>query len=344
MNCSRAARGMRFWWPNQTNGQTARAAAALPLDGQLVGLRPAELEDLGGLLDGHEWRKVVQHGARLLCCAPQRVCIVSRERSTVVKHNAAVIGGSHGPRPRQEGTPTRAPASKRPTRAAAWTSTRSSPTTSKAIRERRGWTQQDVAERLARLTGHRLPQASISAMERGFDGDRRRRFDAHELVPALGGVRRADRLLLHPAARTRGSRRAGRHATGRSSELYVVGARPGAPARRARRATRRRSTSRTPTRSTTSLAAHLRRQGSGRARTGTTTTARGARSGSRSWRRTYGDQPRRGRRVPRRVRQRRSRRSARRATCRRWPTSDGEDVDRLGPRARRGGLTCAARW
>jgi transcriptional regulator with XRE-family HTH domain len=51
----------------------------------------------------------------------------------------------------------------------------------KAIRERRGMTQEDVAEGLARLTGHRLPQASISAMERGFDGTRRRRFDAHEL-------------------------------------------------------------------------------------------------------------------------------------------------------------------
>lgn len=51
----------------------------------------------------------------------------------------------------------------------------------KAIRERRGWTQEDVAIGLARLTGHRLPQASISAMERGYDGDRRRRFDAHEL-------------------------------------------------------------------------------------------------------------------------------------------------------------------
>ncbi len=50
----------------------------------------------------------------------------------------------------------------------------------KAIRERRGMTQQAVADRLAQLTGHRLPQASISAMERGFDGERRRRFDAHE--------------------------------------------------------------------------------------------------------------------------------------------------------------------
>ncbi|HAS13541.1 MAG TPA: hypothetical protein DCS55_24020, partial [Acidimicrobiaceae bacterium] len=51
----------------------------------------------------------------------------------------------------------------------------------KAIRERRGLTQTQVAERLAQLTGNLLPQASISAMERGFDGDRRRRFDAHEL-------------------------------------------------------------------------------------------------------------------------------------------------------------------
>src|SRR3954447_12719475 len=51
----------------------------------------------------------------------------------------------------------------------------------KAIRERRGMTQQAVAAKLAMLTGHQLPQASISAMERGFDGERRRRFDAHEL-------------------------------------------------------------------------------------------------------------------------------------------------------------------
>jgi transcriptional regulator with XRE-family HTH domain len=51
----------------------------------------------------------------------------------------------------------------------------------KAIREQRGMTQQGVADKLAILTGHQLPQASISAMERGFDGERRRRFDAHEL-------------------------------------------------------------------------------------------------------------------------------------------------------------------
>jgi transcriptional regulator with XRE-family HTH domain len=60
----------------------------------------------------------------------------------------------------------------------------------KAIRERNGWTQQEVADGLGRITGHVLPQASISAMERGFDGERRRRFDAHELylLSVLFGV------------------------------------------------------------------------------------------------------------------------------------------------------------
>jgi len=51
----------------------------------------------------------------------------------------------------------------------------------RAIRKRRRWTQEKVAELLGELTGHKLPQASISAMERGFNGQRRRRFDAHEL-------------------------------------------------------------------------------------------------------------------------------------------------------------------
>lgn len=51
----------------------------------------------------------------------------------------------------------------------------------RAIRKIRGMTQEQVAERLAAFTGHRLPQASISAMERAFDSGRRRLFDAHTL-------------------------------------------------------------------------------------------------------------------------------------------------------------------
>ena len=51
----------------------------------------------------------------------------------------------------------------------------------RAIRRLRGLTQVQVAERLAVFTGHRLPQASISAMERSVDTERRRLFDAHTL-------------------------------------------------------------------------------------------------------------------------------------------------------------------
>lgn len=49
-----------------------------------------------------------------------------------------------------------------------------------AIRRRRGWTQDEVAERLGRLTGRTLTKVSISAMEHS-GGVRRRRFDAHDL-------------------------------------------------------------------------------------------------------------------------------------------------------------------
>ena len=50
-----------------------------------------------------------------------------------------------------------------------------------AIRRRRGLTQQELADRLGRLTGRLLSAVSICHMERGFAPGRRRRFDAHEL-------------------------------------------------------------------------------------------------------------------------------------------------------------------
>jgi transcriptional regulator with XRE-family HTH domain len=49
-------------------------------------------------------------------------------------------------------------------------------------RELRGWTQEDAAEALERFLGQRLPQASISAIERAYEGDRRREFDAQEIL------------------------------------------------------------------------------------------------------------------------------------------------------------------
>ncbi len=52
----------------------------------------------------------------------------------------------------------------------------------RAARELRGWTQEHVADRLEPYLGQRLTQAAVSAIERAWDGDRRREFDAHELL------------------------------------------------------------------------------------------------------------------------------------------------------------------
>jgi transcriptional regulator with XRE-family HTH domain len=52
----------------------------------------------------------------------------------------------------------------------------------RAARELRGWTQEEFAERLERYIGQRLTQAGVSSIERAWDSDRRREFDAHELL------------------------------------------------------------------------------------------------------------------------------------------------------------------
>lgn len=52
----------------------------------------------------------------------------------------------------------------------------------RAARELRGWTQEEVADRLEPLLGQRLPQASISGIERTYEGGRQREFDAHEIL------------------------------------------------------------------------------------------------------------------------------------------------------------------
>ena len=46
----------------------------------------------------------------------------------------------------------------------------------------RGWTQEDLADRLEPFTGTRLTQAGISSIERGWDPERRRAFDAQEII------------------------------------------------------------------------------------------------------------------------------------------------------------------
>ncbi len=49
-------------------------------------------------------------------------------------------------------------------------------------RELRAWTQEETAQALEPLLGQRLPQASISAIERAYEGERRREFDAQEIL------------------------------------------------------------------------------------------------------------------------------------------------------------------
>jgi hypothetical protein len=49
-------------------------------------------------------------------------------------------------------------------------------------RELRGLTQEETAATLEGFLGHRLPQGSISAIERAYEGERRREFDAHEIL------------------------------------------------------------------------------------------------------------------------------------------------------------------
>lgn len=49
-------------------------------------------------------------------------------------------------------------------------------------RELRGWTQDDFSARLEPYMGQRLTQAGVSSIERAWDGDRKREFDAHELL------------------------------------------------------------------------------------------------------------------------------------------------------------------
>ncbi len=89
----------------------------------------------------------------------------------------------------------------------------------RAAREFRGWTQDETARRLEGLLGQRLPQASISAIERAYEGDRRREFDAHELVAfALAFELPLVWFFLPPP----GDRRRLRHTSSQVNELYGI--------------------------------------------------------------------------------------------------------------------------
>lgn len=89
----------------------------------------------------------------------------------------------------------------------------------RAAREFRGWTQEEFAEYLEPYLGQRITQAAVSSIERAWDGDRRREFDAHELqVFAVVFDLPIIWFFLPPPGedrRLRGTRR-------RASELYAL--------------------------------------------------------------------------------------------------------------------------
>ena len=89
----------------------------------------------------------------------------------------------------------------------------------RAARELRGWTQDETARALEGLLGQRLPQASISAIERAYEGDRRREFDAHEILAfALAFDLPLVWFFLPPPGDHRGLH----HTTNTVSELYGI--------------------------------------------------------------------------------------------------------------------------
>jgi transcriptional regulator with XRE-family HTH domain len=88
----------------------------------------------------------------------------------------------------------------------------------RAARELRGWTQEEFADRLERYVGQRLTQAGVSSIERAWNGDRRREFDAHELlIFAMVFELPIVWFLLPPA----GDHRLMRGTTRQVDELYV---------------------------------------------------------------------------------------------------------------------------
>jgi hypothetical protein len=88
----------------------------------------------------------------------------------------------------------------------------------RAARELRGWTQDELAVRLEPYLGQRMTQAGVSSIERAWDGDRRREFDAHELlVFAMVFELPIVWFLLPPP----GDRRLMRGTTRQLDELYM---------------------------------------------------------------------------------------------------------------------------
>jgi transcriptional regulator with XRE-family HTH domain len=86
-------------------------------------------------------------------------------------------------------------------------------------RELRGWTQDEAADRLAPFLGVRLRQAAVSSIEGAFGGEKRREFDAQELLAFACGFDLPIIWFLIPPP---GDHRNLQGTVERVSELYLL--------------------------------------------------------------------------------------------------------------------------
>lgn len=85
----------------------------------------------------------------------------------------------------------------------------------RVAREQNGWTQSQFADRLEQVTGTRPAQANVSALERVWEGGRRREFDAQKLVDFAVALNvPIIWFFLPPPGEHREIQNTGRHMTG----------------------------------------------------------------------------------------------------------------------------------
>ena len=155
--------------------QPRGSPARLPLDRQLVCLRPPDLEHLGGLLHSQERGQIVEHLSTPLQKSATAVLEYARHSHPEVKHCCSVLlaWASMVGRKRTRGAEP-PPPSLTAHQIVAYNFARA--------RDALGWTQVETSERLEPFLGYKLNQAGISAIERTYDSDRRRNIDVAEIV------------------------------------------------------------------------------------------------------------------------------------------------------------------
>ncbi len=176
MNASRSSVSIRTCAPSLTN-LMRRSAISRRMNLRFGG------EPFGGLVDGQQG-----HGGLLTCgltgTSPGSSGHIMRDHTPDIAHGKSPysLRQMYGDRVR---TPRKArPDSPGPTRYVAEGVNLNEIVAYnfRRARELRGWTQEEAAVALEPFLGTRLRQAAVSSIEGAFGGDRRREFDAQELL------------------------------------------------------------------------------------------------------------------------------------------------------------------